>query len=329
MRKVIIGMPGIMLCNLIGFIAFWLSGYIPIGAISLAIILGILVGNSLKLSHHFKSGINYSEKYLLSIAIALLGIQLNFSILQELGYTTILMIILTMSVTVFSSLLFAKWWGFDKRFALLLGLGNGICGSSAIAATKDIVGANDEQVGLSIAIVNFLGTIGIFLLPFIAHYLLNFSDLNAGVLIGNTLQAVGQVLAAGFSVSQPTGEVATVVKMVRILLLAPVILILIFVFSRANRKTNEDIKVAYKIPLFVIGFFSFSLIQTFGLLSHEQVGLVSRLSHYALIVAMSGIGLKIAFDGIVKNGKKALLIASMTFGLQIIMSSSLVFVFLR
>ena len=87
--------------------------------------------------------------------------------------------------------------------------------------------------------------------------------------------------------------------------------------------------MAYKIPLFVIGFFSFSLIQTFGLLSHEQVGLVSRLSHYALIVAMSGIGLKIAFDGIVKNGKKALLIASMTFGLQIIMSSSLVFVFLR
>ncbi|MBV1875644.1 MAG: putative sulfate exporter family transporter, partial [Cycloclasticus sp.] len=75
--------------------------------------------------------------------------------------------------------------------------------------------------------------------------------------------------------------------------------------------------------------FSFSLIQTFGLLNQEQVNVVSKMSHYALIVAMSGIGLKIAFDGIVKNGKKALLIASMIFGLQIIMSSGLVLVFLR
>tara|TARA_R110002096_G_scaffold92144_10_gene208364 strand:+ start:12710 stop:13699 length:990 start_codon:yes stop_codon:yes gene_type:complete len=329
MKEIVVGIPGVVLCSLVGFVALRSSAYIPLGAITLAIILGIIVGNSLSISDHFKSGINYSEKYLLSIAIALLGVQLNFSILQELGYTTILMIVFTMGVTIFSSLIFAKWCGFDNRFALLLGLGNGICGSSAIAATKDIVGANDEQVGLSIAIVNFLGTIGIFLLPFISHYLLNLSDLNAGVLIGNTLQAVGQVLAAGFSVSQPTGEAATIVKMVRILLLAPVILTLIFVFSRVNMKTNEDIKIAYRIPLFVIGFFSFSLIQTFGLLNQEQVNVVSKMSYYALIVAMSGIGLKIAFDGIVKNGKKALLVASMIFGLQIIMSSGLVLVFLR
>ena len=329
MKAIIVGIPGIILCSLIGFLALWLSVYIPIGSITLAIILGIIIGNALNLGAHFKSGINYSEKYLLSIAIALLGIQLNFSILRELGYTTILMIVFTMGVTIFSSLIFAKWFGFDRRFSLLLGLGNGICGSSAIAATKDIVGANDEQVGLSIAIVNFLGTIGIFLLPFIGHYLLHLSDLNAGVLIGNTLQAVGQVLAASFSVSQPTGEAATIVKMVRILLLAPVILILIFVFSRVNMKTNEGIKVAYRIPLFVVGFFSFSLIQTFGLLNQEQVNVVSTMSHYALIVAMSGIGLKIAFDGIIKNGKKALLIAATIFGLQIIISSGLIVLFLR
>jgi len=322
-------MPGVALCCGMGFLAVSLSAYVPMGAVTLAVILGIIVGNGLNISHHFKSGINYSEKYLLSIAIALLGVQLNFSILQELGYTTVLMIVFTMGVTIFSSLIFAKWLGFDKRFSLLLGLGNGICGSSAIAATKDIVGANDEQVGLSIAIVNFLGTIGIFLLPFISHYILSLSDLNAGVLIGNTLQAVGQVLAAGFSVSHETGEAATVVKMVRILLLAPVILTLIFVFSKINMKTNEEIKVAYRIPLFVIGFFSFSLIQTFGLLNQEGVNVLSTMSHYALVVAMSGIGLKIAFDGIVKNGKKALLIASMIFGSQIIMSSSLVLVFLR
>jgi uncharacterized integral membrane protein (TIGR00698 family) len=306
-----------------------LAAYVPVGAVTLAIILGLIVGNSLRINDQFKSGINYSEKYLLSIAIALLGVQLNFSILSELGYATILMIVFTMGVTIFSSLIFAKWFGFDKRCALLLGLGNGICGSSAVAATKDIVGANEEQVGLSIAIVNFLGTLGIFLLPFISHYLLNLSELNAGVLIGNTLQAVGQVLAAGFSVSQATGEAATIVKMVRILLLAPVILILIFMFSRVNMKTNEDLKVAYRIPLFVVGFFGFSVIQTFGLLKQEQVELVSTMSHYALIVAMSGIGLKIAFDGIIKNGKKALLIASVIFVFQIIMSSSLILIFFK
>lgn len=329
MKKIIYVIPGVALCCGMGFLAILLAAYVPVGAVTLAIILGLIVGNSLRINDQFKSGINYSEKYLLSIAIALLGVQLNFSILSELGYATILMIVFTMGVTIFSSLIFAKWFGFDKRCALLLGLGNGICGSSAVAATKDIVGANEEQVGLSIAIVNFLGTLGIFLLPFISHYLLNLSELNAGVLIGNTLQAVGQVLAAGFSVSQATGEAATIVKMVRILLLAPVILILIFMFSRVNLKTNEDLKVAYRIPLFVVGFFGFSVIQTFGLLKQEQVELVSTMSHYALIVAMSGIGLKIAFDGIIKNGKKALLIASVIFGFQIIMSSSLILIFFK
>ena len=122
MKKIIYVIPGVALCCGMGFLAILLAAYVPVGAVTLAIILGLIVGNSLRINDQFKSGINYSEKYLLSIAIALLGVQLNFSILSELGYATILMIVFTMGVTIFSSLIFAKWFGFDKRCALLLGL---------------------------------------------------------------------------------------------------------------------------------------------------------------------------------------------------------------
>jgi len=309
----------------IGIAASYLSTYIPIGAVALAIILGIVIGNFVKPSKIFNKGITFSEKHILSFAIALMGINLNFLILKNLGFKSILVIIVAMVLTISSSLLLAKIFKFDKKFALLIGIGNGICGSSAIAATEQIIGSRKEDVGLSVAIVNFLGTIGIFLLPFIATIILKFSDINAGLLIGNTLQAVGQVVASGFSISNDSGQTATIVKMTRILLLTPVIFILIFAFSKKNTAIGKSRKIS--IPLFVIGFILFSLVPTFKLLPNEFIKAISKLSHYALIIAMAGIGLKITFGSIMKNGKSALLIGMLIFIIQIIFSSTVILLF--
>jgi uncharacterized integral membrane protein (TIGR00698 family) len=321
---------GVALCAGIGLAAFFLEHYLSVGAVSLAIILGIIIGNMAHPGARFSSGISFSEKHILSFAVALMGVSLDFTVIQELGLNSILIIVLALIVTLYSSLLLAKAFKFDRKFALLLGIGNGVCGSSAIAATEQIIGAKKEEAGLSIAIVNFLGTIGIFLLPLIATALFQLTEVNSGLLIGNTLQAVGQVVAAGFSVGESAGHTATIVKMVRILMLTPLILFLLFAFSSgAKSPTAGGATKKPGVPLFIVGFVLLSLVPTFDLLSEEYIKVISKASHYALMVAMAGIGLRITFSSILKDGKTALLIGSAVFLIQIAFSSGMVFLLLK
>ena len=319
-------LPGIGLCGVIGAAAILVAEYVPLGAVAVAIILGILVGNVMRPGTVFQGGITYSEKRVLSFAIALMGVNLNFLILRELGFRSLLMIVAAMAVTILSSLFLARLLRIDRKLALLLGIGNGICGSSAIAATEGIIGADKEQVGLSVAVVNFLGTLGIFMLPFLGTGLMHFTELESGLLIGNTLQAVGQVVAAGFSVSDMAGQTATIVKMGRILMLTPLILILIISFADRKSSKGKGSKKA-GVPLFIIGFILFSLVPTLGLLPEGPVRVISRISHYTLILAMAGIGLRITFSSILRNGKEALVLGGLVFVVQIVFSTTMVFWF--
>ena len=315
---------GIALCILIGLLSIYISGYIPLGAVALAIVVGLIIGNMFRIPQTFNQGIQFSEQHVLSFAIALLGVNLNFTILKDLGYMSIIIIILTMICTIGFSLLYAKIFDFNKKVAVLLGIGNGICGSSAIAATKGIIDANDKEAGLSIAVVNLLGTVGMFIVPLIAMGLMNLSDIKSGLLIGNTLQSVGQVMASGFSVNEITGEASTIVKMVRILMLTPVVFMLIFICSKNKYMQMRKKKSSNKFPLFIIGFLLFSFVPTFGLLPEEFIQIISKTSHYALIVAMAGLGLKIEFKSILKSGMSILIAGTMIFCIQIGMSCGLI-----
>ncbi len=313
---------GILLCVGIGLVGVLLAGSIPIGAVAIAILVGIVVGNAWKPGPGFGAGIQFCEKHVLSMAIALMGVNLDFGILESLGFSSLLLVVIGVGVTIGGAVWIGRLLGFDKKFALLLGIGNGICGSSAIAATEQIIGANEEEVGLSVAIVNGLGTLGIFLLPFVAKGLWHFSDLDSGLLVGNTLQAVGQVVAAGFSIGDQAGQTATIIKMTRILMLFPVVFVLIFSFGRSKGTSGAK---KPKVPLFILGFILFSMIPTFDLLSKEVTDAIKTASHDLLIVAMAGIGLKITFDSILRDGKAALLTGSLIFVLQIVFSSLAVF----
>ncbi len=309
---------GLSLTVLIAIIAVVLSIFIPIGAVVLGIILGILIGNVFTLNPSFLQGIKFSEKNILSFAIILMGVKLNFGIIHELGFKSIIIIVLSIVFTIFTAVILSKIFRLKPKLGLLLGIGNGICGSSAIAATQQIIGAEEDEVGLSVAIINFLGTIGIFLIPFVSKILLNFSDIHSAFLIGDTLQAIGQVVASGFSINANVGHTATIIKMLRILMLTPVVLSLIIVFRQRRKdiKTNSFQKKPF--PFFIIGFILMSLIPSFHLLPESWIHIVGKASHYLLVIAMVGIGLKVSFSSILKNGKKALLVGSLVFSFQII-----------
>ena len=315
---------GVVLCAVIAIAAKLLSAYLPFGAVAIAILLGMIVGNSVGLGARFAKGITFSEKQILAVAIALMGVNLNYAILRELGYRSILLIVTAIGVTIGASLILARVLRWNSRLALLLGIGNGVCGTSAIAATEGIIGADEEEVGLSIAIVNFLGVCGMLLLPLLGTMILDFTDIQVGILIGNTLQAVGQVTAAGFSVGEITGQTATIVKMGRILMLTPLILILIALLAKQGTATPSqpaDVK-RHGIPLFIVGFLLFSLLATFRLLPDIAIRALDTISDYALIIAMAGIGLKITFDSILRDGKTALLVGSAIFLWQIVYTGS-------
>ena len=326
---------GIGLSAFIALIAFFLGNFIALGSAVLAILLGMIVANTIKIPHIYNNGITYSEKTILAFSVATMGITLDFSIFMSLGIGTIILMILGIAVTILSSVIIARLFNIDHKLGLLLGIGNGICGSSAIGATKDIVKANDTQVGISVAVINFLGTLGMFGLPLLA-LALDLSQNEAGILIGNTLQAVGQAVAGGFTYGDISGQNATIVKMGRVLLLTPVILILILIFQKqskrsrlVNNETKSNDNILKNIPLFIVFFLFFSAIATSGILPEYIILIISKISSFTLLVALSAVGLKITLSNIKENGKHALILGSLVFAIQILFTLSFIMIFLR
>ena len=321
---------GLLASIAVALISLAVTHFISFSTATVAIILGMIVGNIFFTTFHgkdssFKSGVKWAEKDLLMFAIALMGINLNFTMLANLGFATIGIIVLGMVFTIFMGILLGKLFKLNPKLSLMIGIGNGVCGSSAIAATSGVAKVHSNDIGISIALVNLMGTIGIFLAPALAH-LLGFTDIQAGIYTGNTLQAVGQAVAAGFSISPEAGHYATVVKMGRVLLLVPLVLILIYIAKKENASSGDEVEAKTKIgvPSFIIWFVGFSIVASLGLLSKEVEEVISSVSHYITLIAMSAIGLMIHFGTIVKTAGTAFKVSSLLFALQLLFSAILI-----
>jgi uncharacterized integral membrane protein (TIGR00698 family) len=321
---------GLIISIVVAIISIVVAKLISFSTATLAIILGMIIGNKFTFLNtkgsKYLTGIKFAEKDLLMFAIALLGINLNFTILASLGFKTIFIIIISMVFTIFMGILLGKLFKINSKLALMIGIGNAVCGSSAIAATAGVAKVKSDDVAISIALVNLMGTIGIFLAPFLA-YLLHLNDFDAGIFVGNTLQAVGQVVAAGFSISAEAGANATVVKMGRVLLLAPLVFILIYIASVNMKKSNDNnstVKTKVGFPMFILWFLFFTVLASFEVLPKNIENIISATSHYISIIAMSAIGLMINFKTIKQSASKAFKVSTILFAMQLILSAVLI-----
>jgi len=315
---------GIGICIFVGVLGIALSTVTPLDAVTLSIVCGALVGNLAPVPTEWKSGIVWSEKKLLGIAIALYGLKLNFAQLQELGLKSFGMVLLAIGVTLLLSKPIGKLFKLDRRLGLAVGIGTAICGSAAIAATKDIIEADETQAGLAVAVINFIGTLGIFLLPILGIQILHLDTIDHGFMLGNSLQAVGQVVAAGFSVNDATGQIAVIVKMGRVLMLTPLIFILMRVFQQ---KSDENKGKAVPIPNFVLGFIFCSILATFQVLPETVNTPLTEIGKIFLIISMGGIGLKISFSKIREFGLSAMGMALILFLVQLGLSIAMIMMF--
>lgn len=322
MNKILSYIPGILLSMAIALISNLLSPYLPVGSVVIAIVLGMLLGNTVNFGDSYKSGVKFSESNILGLSIALMGVNLNFQILKDIGFETILLVVFAILITISSAIYIGKLFKLDKKLSILLGIGSAICGSSAIAASDKIIQAQQKDVGLSIAIVNFLGTVGVFLIPLLAGLVIPMSNIEAGIFAGNTLQAVGQAVAAGFSISDESGNIATLVKMTRVLMLLPLSLVLALIFTKSDSGNISSKRP--RVPLFVIGFALSSIIASLNIFPLETISMISKISSYLLIIAMSAIGLNIRTKNILKEGKQALSLGSIVFLIQIVFSWAMI-----
>ena len=312
---------GLFVCIIVGILAEFSSRVIPfVGATSLAIIIGIIVGNTVAKDKKYLPGVKFSEKVLLSNAIMLLGASLHLSAITSLGFKGVIFILLEVSLVIFINLIIGRSLGFSRNFSLLMGSGNAVCGSSAIAATAPALGAKEDEVGIPIAVVNLIGTIFMFILPFIAIKTLNYTPMESGGLIGGGLQSVGQVVAGGNFLGTETGKFSILFKMIRISMLGGVVL----VFSFINKKKSDNVSTTpkkYKLPVpaFIIGFFILSIMVTMGFINNQTQNILDIISDNLLLVAMAGIGMRVKFKELLSEGPKALLFGILAMLCQIVL----------
>ncbi len=276
-----------------------------------ALILGLLLANIFKLSPKLTPGFQFSEKKVLGWAIALMGLQLSFAKLS-ISWWLAPVILLAMVVAISIGYRIATRFGVFSSCGYMMGVGTAVCGASAIAAVSPFLKSQPHETGVAIGVVNVLGTLGMLILPALA-LALGFGDEETGVLIGGSLHAVGQVVGAGYAVNEVTGEIATFVKLGRVLMLGPVVLFTaLLMHSKSGSLERKKV-----LPGFIIVFLVLLLVTNLFNLPTEVTSTVKLIDKALLTIAMAGIGLQIRVRDLIKQGPKALALGSIIFVVQI------------
>jgi uncharacterized integral membrane protein (TIGR00698 family) len=295
------------------FPPFRVGNRYPVSAAIIAIVGGVLVRNVLPLPGSTVDVAKGLARRLIPLTIVLTGAGLNLAQVATVGSTalaiTVVCICVSMAATIWLGRLLGVWF----RTALLIGAGTAICGTSAIVAVAPLIEAEDQDLMLSIGTVNILGLLLMFVLPAVGG-LLHLRDDAFGVWAGTSIHAVPQVVAAGFAYSAKAGGLATLVKLVRVTLLAPFLFILGFAYARRHGSA-VSIRYAKLVPPFVYGFLALSLLNTLGLLpvlqfrfgSWSLSELLTSLGELFLTLSMAAMGLEVNVRFLARTGGRAVI----------------------
>ena len=309
----------------------WLQAH-GFSALTLAIVLGILAGNTVypRLATASGAGVDFSKQSLLRLGVVLYGLRLKVQDIGHVGIAGVAIDALVLGST-FSLACFigTRWLGMDRKTAMLIGAGSSICGAAAVMAAEPVVRARAEQVTVAVATVVVFGTLAIFLYPVLF-------DLNRqwqlipggangfGVYVGSTIPEVAQVVAAARSVGPRAADTAVIAKMVRVMMLAPFLIMLSAWLAReegrrarhgvsGNAQTRIDAKARLAVPWFAFAFVGVVLFNSLRLLPDSVLALTTELDTALLATAMAALGLSTHLSAIRRAGIKPLLLASILF----------------
>ncbi|NIA07861.1 MAG: putative sulfate exporter family transporter [Actinobacteria bacterium] len=319
-KKVVGILPGALLALAVAIPSVWLhSLYSPLSAVAVAMLLGLLLRNALRLPSVCDPGIGFVVKKLLRLAIVLLGVRLSFLEVLKIGGGSLLIVVTCITVAIILVRYFSRLIKLPPRLGILIGVGTSICGNSAIVATAPVIEAEDKEVAFAIATITLFGVAAVLVYPVIGH-LLNMTDTTFGTWAGTAINDTSQVVTAGFIYSPLAGKVATVVKLTRNLFIAPVIVIMGILHSRGQDKGEKSSTISLKkiFPLFVLGFVAMAILRTLGLFPDAIITLLRGISNFLIVMCIAGVGLHTSrFSVMRKIGFKPLyvgLLASLIMG---------------
>ncbi len=312
---------GIVFSVLLGLAAVFLEKFTPpaFNGILIALLLGILLGNTVKLPENLASGIQYTSSKMLELSILFLAVGINYADVAALGVQPFLGVAAVVFTVLFLSFFLAKRFNCPGNTGILVGFGTAICGSSAIAAlAPSLQKQNKEDVAIAMAVINLLGTLGMLVLPWaLLQVDWPSQDVAAsamGYLVGGSLHSVGNVAGAGFAIGKSAGDVAITVKLARVALLTPG---LIFMTYLTQRHSQGSWKRYFQLPWYLIGFILVTLLVSVIDIPKPALKEVEYIGKVILTIAMAAIGLKVSVRKLIQAGSRGLRFGVVMFLLQI------------
>ena len=304
-------LPGILLCLgvtaaalAVQLVETRLFGHPWIEALVLAILIGTAVRTAWTPGPQYRAGVTFCAKTVLEVAVLLLGASLSLQTIAAAGPALLVAIAVLVMAALASTYGFGRAMGLPVRMAILVAAGNSICGNSAIAAVAPVIGASSKDVASSIAFTAVLGVVVVLLLPLLAP-LLHMTQIQYGVLAGLTVYAVPQVLAATAPIGTLAVQTGTLVKLVRVLMLGPLVMVLSIGAARhaaASGGARRRMSVNQMVPWFILGFLALAALRSAGLLPTAALPPLAWASMALTIVSMAALGLGVDVRTVAKAG---------------------------
>ena len=311
---------GVLLIGLFSCAAFYIGSAqifteLSFSHMIIGIILGMLYANSLRnhLPETWVPGIQFCSKKLLRLGIILYGFRLTFMDVVAVGLPGIIIDVVVVTVTIIGGYWLGKALKMDRDIALLTSIGSGICGAAAVLGAESTIQTKPYKTAVAVATVVIFGTISMFLYP-IAYRagILNLSPEEMGIYAGATLHEVAHAVGAGNAMGPEISDVAVIVKMIRVMLLVPVLLVLgywVAISAVKQGVTGTAAKGKVAVPWFALGFLAVIGFNSFGLLPQSAVDVINYIDTFLLTMAMVALGAETSIDKFKKAGAKPFILA--------------------
>lgn len=306
--------PGLVFAGIAVACGFAVSTHwASVSPLTVSLVLGAIVGNLGLIPHSFDSGLKFASKYILRAGIVLLGFQLSFSEVAHLGSRGFLAVIAVVLITFFGTQYIARLLGVSPGLGLLTATGYSICGVSAISAMTGAIDGDEEDATYAIALVTLFGSISIFVLPVLGH-LMNMGDVRFGMWAGSSVHDVAQVIATSTTYSSHSLAPAVIVKLTRVVLLAPLVATYGYRHSRTQKhaEPHEHPHVGSQrlspLPLFIILFLLTVSIRTTGAISLDALSNIKQTEKVCLGLALVGLGAGVNVKKLARLGARPILL---------------------
>ena len=307
-------LPGLGLIAIFVAVAFQINHMqSAISPLALCVLFGFLAANFATWPNWANQGTELAGKQIMRVGVALLGFQLSVAALREIGWRGIITVIVVVLFTIFGILMLSRLFGMTGDLGLLIGVGFGVCGATAVAAIRPQTRATQEETSYAIALISLCGTLSILVLPFIGHGL-NLSTETFGAWTGAAVHDVGQVIATASVWSEEAIAAAIVVKLARVCMLAPIVLILTIRHRRYLQRNSEAQVEAAKVPLipfFVLGFIAAAVFHNTVSIPDQVTENIVLLSKLLLGAGLVALGANVRWSNIKKIGMKPMIMGMM------------------